>query len=589
MCGIAGIVGKGLAGTQNAGVAAMVSSLTPRGPDDTGHVAFPNCVLVHTRLSILDLEAGQQPMQDEAAGLTVVFNGEIYNFMELRSELSRRGNAFTTQSDTEVILKAYREYGEDCVQRLDGMFAFAMWDNVRNRLYLARDRFGKKPLYYAYDSEGNFLFASEIKALVASGRVRPAVDREALDAYLRLLYVPPDRTIYRNVFALRPGHVATYEDGRLQVRRYWEIPDRPIRLGYEEAREEVRRLLQAAVRRRMVADVEIGSLLSGGVDSTMVTHFAQANTARPLKTFSVGYGDHINELPYARAAAERIGTDHYELQVGGPELAGELLEVAAYFDEPHADSSNAAQSLVSKLARSKVKVALCGDGGDEVFLGYDWYWQHWRMSRRHRVKQMLISSPFRAYMRRKQVFGPDQRSGLWGGRPPTKEEYPYYLRNGLRGGLNAINRWDLEVYLPGQLLVKADRAGMMHSLEVRSPLLDRELVEFVYNLPAEYKTDRRQGKLILKDLLRETMPSSFVDRKKRGFGAPVTQWLRTLLREPVLDLLGGNDAMVYGFLDERYIRRMLAEFYETGSNAAYMRIWSLLCLELWMRKHSPCA
>ncbi|HKQ62616.1 MAG TPA: asparagine synthase (glutamine-hydrolyzing) [Candidatus Polarisedimenticolaceae bacterium] len=583
MCGIAGIVGRDLADVDPASCEAMLATLRRRGPDDRGTLAFPHCILLHTRLSILDLATGGQPMRDARRNVAITFNGEIYNFQEVKRELAARGHEFATRSDTEVILKAYLEYGSDCPQHLDGMFAFGIWDEERQTLLLARDRFGKKPLYWAHDAAGNLLFASEIKTLLASGRIAGQLDYGAVDAYLRLTYVPPARTVYRDVHVVRPAETLTLAGGALRRRSYWSLERRPLHLGRDEARERLRALLDDAVRKRMVADVEIGALLSGGVDSTIVTDYAQRSTTRPIKTFSVGYGDYINELPYSQAAAERIGTDHTTLQVGGAELADDLQAVAAYFDEPHADSSNVSQFLVSRLARTRVKVALCGDGGDEVFLGYPWYWHHRTQGRAFRLRQALLSSPFRDYVQGLQLFGPQQRRALWGGEPPDDAELLEPALRGRFGGVERINRFDLTVYLPGQLLVKADRAGMMNSLEVRSPLLDHRLAEFAFNLPLEYKTDGANGKLLLKQLLAELLPAEFVHRKKQGFGAPVRDWLKTICRPLVHDLLAASDARVHGFLERGGVAPMIERFYTTDDASDYGRIWVLLCLELWLR------
>jgi asparagine synthase (glutamine-hydrolysing) len=587
MCGIAGIVGPGVGGGADHGMPAMLATLARRGPDDHGCVAYRNCVLGHTRLAILDLSTGQQPMRDDAADLTITFNGEIYNFRELRAELEAVGHVFRTRSDTEVILKAYLQFGASCVERIDGMFAFAIWDAAADTLFLARDRFGKKPLYYAFDSAATLLFGSEIKTLLASGKIQPLLDPAAIDGYLRLSYVPPDRSVYRNIFVLPPGHAATFTGGRMRTWRYWTLRYAPLRIGYEEAKREVRRLLKEAVTRRMVADVEVGALLSGGVDSTIVTQWAQESATRAIKTFSVGYGSHINELPHAQAAADRFGTDHHVLQVGDATLPDELGCVAAYFDEPHADSSNVAQSLVSRLAQSRVKVALSGDGGDELFLGYDWYWWHWGQGRRARLKQALFSSLLRDHVRSRQVFRAADRARLWGDGVPGGDLVPDDVRRARLRGVPAVNFFDLTVYLPGQLLVKADRAGMMHSLEVRSPLLDTALAEFVFSLPTEFKTDRVSGKVILRDLLREVMPAAFVDRAKQGFGAPVAAWLRTICKDLVHDTLGTRDARIYGGLSREVVHGMLRRFYSGEDETSYHRIWVLLCLELWFRSHRP--
>jgi len=583
MCGIAGVVGQSLGAIDRSSIEAMLSSLSLRGPDDRGTMAFPHCILVHTRLSILDLATGTQPMKENGRNVAITFNGEIYNFQEVRHELMACGHEFATKSDTEVILKAYLEYGTDCPRHLDGMFAFGIWDDERQTLFLARDRFGKKPLYYAYDAAGNFVFASEIKALLESGLVRGRLDYGAVDAYLRLGYVPPSRTVYENIHVVNPAESMIFTGGEVQRRTYWRLERRPVKLTYGEAKEEVRARLTDAVRKRMVADVEIGALLSGGVDSTIVTYYAQHCSPRPIKTFSIGYGDYINELPYSQAAADRIGTDHYTLQVGGPGLADDLKKVTTYFDEPHADSSNVSQFLVSRLAQSMVKVALCGDGGDEVFLGYEWYWRHWVKGRAFRLRQALFGSPFRDYIEAIQFFRPEDRRALWSGRLPGNSDF--LDREFARARLHAVGRinlFDLTVYLPGQLLVKADRAGMMNSLEVRSPLLDYRLAEFAFNMPLRYKTDRASGKLLLKDLLAEVMPTEFVNRKKQGFGAPVRDWLKTICRPLVRDLFAAPNAGVYAFLDRASVSRMIERFYTTEDSSDYYRIWVLLCLELWL-------
>jgi asparagine synthase (glutamine-hydrolysing) len=584
MCGIAGIVGAELGGIERSSIDAMLSSLSLRGPDDRGTMAFTRCILVHTRLSILDLATGHQPMKDNTRNIAISFNGEIYNFQEVRRELVARGHQFTTKSDTEVILKAYLEYGADCPRHLDGMFAFAIWDEDRQTLFLARDRFGKKPLYYAHDSAGNLVFASEIKTLLESGLIHGRLDYGAVDAYLRLMYIPPSRTVYENIHVVNPAECMTIAGGTIRRGTYWKLERRPIRLSYDEAKEELRARLSDAVRKRMVADVEVGALLSGGVDSTIVTQYAQACTPRPIKTFSIGYGDYINELPYSQAAADKIGTDHYTLQVGGAGLADDLQKVAAYFDEPHADSSNVSQFLVSRLAQSKVKVALCGDGGDEVFLGYEWYWRHWTKGRAFRMKQALFGSPFSDYVEDIQVFGHEERRALWNGRLPADSDFvASEITRARLGAVERINLFDLSVYLPGQLLVKSDRAGMMNSLEVRSPLLDHRLAEFGFNLPLEYKTDRTRGKLLLKDLLAEVMPAEFVNRKKQGFGAPVRDWLKTICQPLVRDLFASPGAQAYAFLDRATVSRMIERFYTTADSSAYHRIWVLLCLEIWLR------
>ncbi len=586
MCGIITIVKK-TGSTTPANTDAMLDSLSRRGPDDHGTLVFPLCTLGQTRLSIIDLSGGHQPMRDNTRAMAITFNGEIYNYKELRRELEARGHAFSTNSDTEVILKAYQEYGADCPKYLDGMFAFAIWDDERQSLFMARDRFGKKPLYYAHDSDGNLMIASEIKALFASGRIKGEIDPGALDNYLALMYIPPTRTIYKNVFTLLPAEHAVYKDGTLTKNTYWQLEYNPIQISYDNAKEEVRRLFTEAVKKRLVADVEIGSFLSGGVDSTLVTAYAQKFTERPLKTFSLGYGNYRNELPYAEEAAKKIGTDHYTLQAN-EDLLEALKESIAYFDEPHADSSDFPQSLLSQFAASKVKVALSGDGADELFMGYGWYQKHWNLSLRKHMVEKLFLNPFQGYIKNISIFDESERKKIWGKNTGYVEKFVgSNITDSKLNSIEKINFFDLTTYLPGQLLSKVDRMGMMHGLEVRSPFLDYKLAEFVYNLPIEFKMNRNnENKIILKDILSEIMPRDLVYRRKQGFGAPVKEWLRTpQLKDLVAEKLG-TGASIYRFLNGAVVKNILDSFYGARRNEeAFYQIWVLLCLELWTETH----
>ncbi|HVY56173.1 MAG TPA: asparagine synthase (glutamine-hydrolyzing), partial [Thermodesulfobacteriota bacterium] len=365
MCGIIAIAGKNTDSIKDSSVEAMLTCIHKRGPDDKGFEragdstsdSTSGSILGMTRLAIVDLSpAGHQPMKDNEGPYTIVFNGEIYGYKDLRAELERKGHVFRSHSDTEVILKSYAEYGASCVDHIDGMFAFALWDDAKKELFIARDRFGKKPFYYAFH-DGMFIAGSEIKTIFAAGLFKGIVDPGSIADYLRLGYIPPYKTIYSNVHTLPPAHAGIVKDGSLESRRYWQIEKKKTAASYGEAKAEIKRLFAKAVEKRMVADVEIGSLLSGGVDSTIVTLEAHKHMDRPIKTFSVGYGEAKDELSYAKAASEKIGTDHYTLAAEKPDLEA-LKEVIGYFDEPHADSSDFPQHLVSKLAASKVKVAL---------------------------------------------------------------------------------------------------------------------------------------------------------------------------------------------------------------------------------------
>lgn len=582
MCGIISIVGKPQA-VKPLQIEAMLISLSKRGPDDRGTLSFPICTLGQTRLSIIDLSRGHQPMRDNQRDIAITFNGEIYNYRELKKELESKRYVFSTNSDTEVILKAYQQYGEDCPKHLDGMFAFVIWDNEQERLFMARDRFGKKPLYYTFDEDKNFLIASEIKALFASRKVKGVLNLEAIDNYLALMYVPPHKTVYKNIFALEPAECATYHNGTLTKKKYWELVYAPIKISYDEAKEKVRTLLTKSIKKRMIADVEIGSFLSGGVDSTLVTSLAQSFSKTPIKTFAVGYQDYANELPFALEASQKIGSEHHTLQAKD-NMIKELHNVMAYFDEPHADSSDFPQHLVSKLASSKVKVVISGDGADELFFGYGWYTRHRHLSYRAHTFEKLFLNPFQGYIRNISIFSTKERIKLWGDKKECVNSFlsPEVAESEL-DPLTKINLFDLTTYLPGQLLTKVDRMGMMNSLEVRSPFLDHHLAEFAFNLP---QTMWKMGKTILKDLLGEVMTTEFVNRRKQGFGAPVKMWLRKPAFEKLTrDTLLNADATMYKYLSKKEVYSIVNKFYDKKNDSFYYKIWVLLCLELWLDSH----
>jgi asparagine synthase (glutamine-hydrolysing) len=581
MCGIIGIIGKDATGEALKGA---LETLSHRGPDDRGALSFPGAALGQTRLAIIDLSpGGHQPMTDTEKKIAITFNGEIYNYKELRAELEKLGHRFSTKSDTEVILKAYRQYGADCPKHLDGMFAFVIWDGEKQEAFMAKDRFGKKPLYYAHASDGSFVVGSEIKALIAAG-VKPVIDPEAIDMYLTLMFVPPWRTIYKNVHTFTGGHCALYKDGKLEVRQYWTLERKPITMPYADAKEEVRRLFSDAVKKRLVADVEIGSFLSGGVDSTLVTAYAQKYADHPLKTFTLGYGDHIDELPFAKEAAEKIGTDHHTLQADAT-LTHELEAALSYFDEPHGDPASFPQHLLSRETAKYVKVALSGEGGDEMFLGYGWYFSYFHTSKLSRLRNMLFSNQYKDFIRQTTVFPHELRAKLWKDKSSlSREPIDLLVQNVSGSHMERIDLFDITTYMPGQLLTKADRMSMMHGLEVRCPFLDYKLAEFAFNLPERFKTDRGTGKLILKDLLAETMPRKFVDRKKQGFGAPVRKWLQEPSMRAYVELQF-KDARVYEFLSKDAIQRFITDTYANQSAKTYYRLWTLLCLEVWLRTH----
>jgi asparagine synthase (glutamine-hydrolysing) len=604
MCGIAGIVAPEVA-RHGAALERMVSALRHRGPDGLGSHLFRNCGLGHARLSIVDLKSGEQPMfgRDGAVGLT--FNGEIYGFREIRERL--RGYDFHTTSDTEVVLALYEEHGEGLVRHLPGMFAFALWDDAEQSLLVARDRFGEKPFYYAWGPGGELLFASEIKSLLASGLVRPKLNRRALGHYLKYLYVNPNETIYSNVFTLPPAHSLRFREGRLEVRKYWELPACAEPVSEREAVGEFRRLFERAVERQLVADVPVGAFLSGGLDSSSVVAVASRSYPR-LKTFSFGFRDSLSELPHARAVAEMYGTEHVELEDEGEPISDLLVEMARVYDEPFADSSNIPTYLISQAASRHGKVALTGDGGDELLGGYSgWYRPLWEMERgaaypsgtaslvwrAMRVSSALgLRSPEAwgqitrgvglrrryesvalAHAKQKEVFGDGElaRLGLEVGSATAA--------NGGRGagGVDDAMRMDLCDYMPGDILVKIDRASMAHGLELRAPFLDVEFASFCISLPSRLKITARDEKWILRRSFAEAWPESVRAREKCGFGAPVGSWLErpdvAALKAKVLD-------------DPRHALFSLIPFGASRESVARgdYQTWALLVLGLWLEQ-----
>jgi asparagine synthase (glutamine-hydrolysing) len=569
MCGIIAISSSNL-NIEKYNTDEMLKVIKRRGPDETGTMKFPNCFLGHQRLSIIDVSGGSQPMKSKNVSIT--FNGEIYNYKELKSELLADGFEFETNSDTEVILKAYQKWGFDCVKKLDGMFAFAIWDNDKEELFFARDRIGKKPLFYCFD-EGNrdILIASEIKSLLASKSIAPQVDYLSIDNYLRVMYIPPWKTVYKNIHQLAPAHYAVYKSGKITTTRYWKLVYQPINVSYEEALKEVHRLLISAVKKRLVSsDTEVGSFLSGGVDSSLVTIIASKLISKPLKTFAVSYSKH-DELPFAKQVSEKIKSELFNIKINQAETS-ELEKVVEYFDEPHGDTSDFPQHLISSLASKKVKVVLSGDGADEIFLGYKWH---------NKVNGVDL---FNRRINDICVFDDNSRKELWGNNKYTNNDiYLSELVEELDGDIEKVELFDITSHLPGQILTKVDRASMMHGLEVRCPFLDVELIEYVFNLPYEYKIDSGNQKNILRNILSEYMPKDFAFRKKQGFGSPIWEWMNDESTKKYIQERLGKDAVIRSFLNGQVIDRYLNDIYSgmPKHERSYQRVWVLLCLEMW--------
>ncbi len=564
------------------------------------------------RLSIIDLASGTQPMSNEDGTLWVVFNGEIYNYRELTADLVSRGHRFATASDTEVLIHLYEEYGERCVEPLRGMFAFAIWDGPRQELFLARDRLGIKPLYYAATAEG-VLFGSELKALVQSPWLTPRLDRRALTAYLQYGYVPDPLSILEGVAKVPPGHTLRVRSGRPAVpRRYWEPTDQFMKprmpTSEERASAELWERLQDAVRYHMVSDVPVGAFLSGGVDSTAVVSIMARASRRPIKTFSVGFReDRYNELPYARQVAEACGTEHHELLVEPSDLKV-LEELLAGFDEPFADSSAIPTFLVSRLARQHVKVVLSGDGGDELFAGYDRYMVD--RGRRHlglagdlgfgsvlrAVGSLLpvgggkntmytLSLPrLQRYVHSISMFpGRALEAILDGGETGSRVDIAT-LADGELDFLSRLQDLDLKTYLPGDILTKVDRMSMANSLETRVPLLDHPLVEFACSLPPDLRIRGGTTKYLLKQALKGHVPAEVLTRAKQGFAVPLESWFSGSIPGFFRDELADTSHLAGVGICRPEIGRLLDRFEATRRRDYCERLWALVVLNRAVRR-----
>ncbi|MCA1621774.1 MAG: asparagine synthase (glutamine-hydrolyzing) [Acidobacteria bacterium] len=621
MCGIAGFVGRSeFAGEAAAAAGAVLESMcriiAHRGPDEQGATVRGAAALGMRRLSIIDLAGGQQPMSGCDTSVTIVFNGEIYNYRELRRDLEARGHRFHTNSDTEAIVHAYEEHGARCVEHLRGMFGFAVWDERRRRLFVARDRAGKKPLYYTLTPEGTLVFGSELKSLLLHPEVRREVSPEAVDSYLSFGYVPDPLSIFRSVHKLPPGCHLTFEGGRVEVEEYWDFPFKPEEVRAEDDwLEELRALLDESVRVRLVADVPLGAFLSGGVDSSAVVGLMARASERPVKTFSIGFReDSYDELKYARVAAERFKTEHHEFIVT-PDVCALVDELVWHFDEPFADSSALPTYMVSKLARDYVKVVLSGDGGDELFAGYTRYAVDRRRGGFARLPRVVREGlmqplgrrlphgargrnfihnvaldPVDRYVEEVSVFTRLNKASLYteefrrrlGASDPAASFRATAGRAGTGDPLDALLYLDAKTYLPGDILTKVDRMTMAVGLEARAPLLDHKLIEFVGRIPARFKMKGLETKHLFKRAVEGLVPDEILRRPKQGFGVPIQHWINSELRGRTRETLLDARATARGYTDTGYVRLLLDE-HERGRRDHAAELWSLFVLELWHR------
>lgn len=618
MCGIAGVVNQAAGGVDTAFVRRMCQAIIHRGPDDEGIFVKAGVGLGMRRLSIIDLAGGHQPVFNEDRSVWIVFNGEIYNFPELRKELEARGHRFYTHTDTEVIVHLYEDLGSECVQKLRGMFAFALYDERKRKLFIARDRLGKKPLHYC-SSNGRLLFGSEIKSLLAVAPELAEVNQTALLQYCYFGYIPDPMTAFAPIQKLPPGHILEYEDGQFSIRPYWDLPAYGTNSPKNEAEclEEMEQLLAEAVRIRLIADVPLGALLSGGTDSSTVVALMARASSRPVKTFSIGFRHpDFDEARYARMVAEKFGTEHQEL-ILEPDIVETVETLTGSLEEPFGDSSMLPTYYVSCLARKYVTVALSGDGGDELFAGYERYRKHlydrsvpwipsilgtWYRQHVHaRLPRVLpgrnyaysVSLPWderyiegvtlKPFQREMGILSNEFIASAQGENDPLDVFREYIRKAPARDEVSRILYLDTKTYLPGDILTKVDRMSMATSLEARVPLLDHVFVEWAAGLTLEWKIRGGEQKYILKKLAeRVGVPREVLHRHKRGFALPLVQWMRNELKDMIHTVLLEPRTLQRGYFNPNAVRQLLHDHFHGGRDHS-ARIWRLLMLELWHR------
>lgn len=625
MCGICGYISRKRITEEQ--LRAMNDTMYHRGPDDSGVEIYEmrggwQVGFAQRRLSILDLsQLGHQPMHSEDRRISVVYNGEIYNFQELREELA--DYSFRSDCDTEVIIAAYLKWGIACLERFNGMFAIALYDRESQEVYLVRDRIGKKPLYYWYE-DGELVFASELKPIMKCPGFTAKIEERVLSRYLFQQYINAPESIYQNVYKVEPGAVLRFHQGGISTWKYWDIKEVYHRAqterieDYKEAKEQLKTLLKQSVKMRMIADVPLGSFLSGGYDSSLVTAIAQACSESPVKTFSIGFHEEkYNEAKYARAVAEHLGTDHTELYIDEQDMFKLVESIPKYYDEPFADSSQIATMMVSQLAREHVTVALSGDGGDEFFCGYNIYDNVGQAQKLDRlggmvhglcnlpgIRQMHMEErlPFKVRViagnrerESKTQFGagnyPARARAMVKRLPAGEEALPiqYLTESGYGVQDWQIRRMllDMDTYLPGDILCKVDRASMKYSLESRCPILDKEVMECSFKIPHKYKYAGGSKKYILKDIAYDYIPKELLERPKVGFGVPLDKWLRGPLREQLSDYSSYEYLKKQGIFDAEYVSGKVGEYIKTGdagpaTGANYSKItWSFFVFQQW--------
>src|SRR5215216_907268 len=623
MCGICGLSPSDSRTPEKDLLEKMTKAIIHRGPDSDGFHLEAGVGLGVRRLAIIDVKGGDQPIPNEDESLWIVFNGESHNFPEVYADLVKKGHEFRTRSDTECILHLYEEYGDDCVSHLRGQAAFALWDRKNKKLLLARDRMGKKPLYYTIQN-GTLHFGSELSALLVSLPQKPEINLEAIDLYLSLQYIPDPLTAYQGIYKLPPAHRLIWQNGSAKTECYWDYEYQPKHTASEdELIEELRALLKESVKMRLISEVPLGAHLSGGIDSSIIVALMAELSNAPVKTFSVGFEEEaFSELEYARAVAQRYSTDHHEFILKYGDIPSTLEKITYHFGEPFADASAIPLYHISKMTREHVTVVLNGDGGDEDFAGYQRYWldryaniytraPHFLsrglipsiasflpdasdrpvgqslangLKRLHQLPEIDARA---SILRWGSYFSPRQRSKLW------KKEYSFQANNAQRllaekfdsaegSFLDKTLYTDLHTYLPGDLLVKTDRMGMAASIEPRSPFLDHKMVEWSARVPDQFKVRGRSGKYLLKKAFAEALPENVRRHRKQGFGIPVSAWFRGPLYDWSKELLASEGSLLNQWFDHNVINATLEE-HRAGRVDHGKRIYALTMLALWMK------
>lgn len=629
MCGITGILTFSEIGRlYMPNIGAATESLTKRGPDNVGYYTKEQIAMGHRRLSILDTSYhGKQPMKDASERYAIVFNGEIFNYRELREELKVRGYEFTSDSDTEVLLNLYIEHKEQCLQKLNGFFAFAIYDRESESLFIARDRFGIKPFIYYLDDD-KFVFASEMKAMKAF-KIKRELDYTSLKLYFQLSYIPQPYTCYENIHKLKPGHFAVVKKGEVATQPFYELnysKSNYTKLNYTQQQERLRELLDQSIERRMISDVPLGAFLSGGIDSSVICSLAAQKTAA-LKTFSIGYQEEafFDETKYAELVAKKIGSDHTTFKLSNDDLFGELDDVLNYIDEPFGDSSALPVHILSRLTRKQVTVALSGDGADEVFSGYNKHMGEFRARNAGFAENLIaaglplwnalpksrnfpLSNRVRQFQRfaRGQQLSAQERYWLWCRYVDETASDNLFLRNysqeeqadyeerkayllrffSKNGDFNEVLRTDVDLVLQSDMLTKVDMMSMANSLEVRVPFLDHEVVDFAFSLPVDSKVNKGMKKRIVQDAFRDILPQELYKRPKHGFEVPLLKWFKTGLRSRIEnELLSDSFIKDQGLFNLAYVQQLKQKLFSANPEDIHAQIWMLLVFQSWWKKN----